>query len=330
MNRAAGELDTILKRLFLCIKPWKRREQRRMDIHYPVRKGIKEHRCDNSHETGKNDQIRPVRFDGVSHDDWRRRLLPRREHADVVPPDPAFFAGIGGGLIPGIGNEQIRFIMKILIVEDESIFARAVATALQRAGHTPTIAATLADARRHLGPSNPEPPDLVILDMMMPKRSGFLVLEKLKSLGSAVKVIMITANEGSRHKAYAEYLGVIDYIRKPFAMERLLEAVDRGLNPPAQLAFGRSGRIEDVLDDLHEPRRIERREVEDRDLLDVPTLALDVYVSARDVVGRRGARDLYGVQPDGVSAAGGRASHRDCGAAGAPHPGLRALRGAQR
>jgi DNA-binding NtrC family response regulator len=40
---------------------------------------------------------------------------------------------------------------------------------------------------------------------------------------------MITANEGSRHKAYAEYLGVIDYIRKPFAMERLLEAVDRGL-----------------------------------------------------------------------------------------------------
>ncbi len=40
---------------------------------------------------------------------------------------------------------------------------------------------------------------------------------------------MITANEGSRHKAYAEYLGVVDYIRKPFAMERLIEAVHRGL-----------------------------------------------------------------------------------------------------
>jgi response regulator of citrate/malate metabolism len=46
---------------------------------------------------------------------------------------------------------------------------------------------------------------------------------------------MITANEGSRHKAYAEHLGVIDYIRKPFAMERLLEAVEKGLNDPTPL-----------------------------------------------------------------------------------------------
>ena len=45
---------------------------------------------------------------------------------------------------------------------------------------------------------------------------------------------MITANEGSRHKAYAEYLGVVDYIRKPFAMERLLESVERGLNAAAE------------------------------------------------------------------------------------------------
>jgi DNA-binding response OmpR family regulator len=47
---------------------------------------------------------------------------------------------------------------------------------------------------------------------------------------------MITANEGSRHKAYAEYLGVIDYIRKPFAMERLLEAVNKSLRPEAKPA----------------------------------------------------------------------------------------------
>src|SRR3954469_14247848 len=72
-------------------------------------------------------------------------------------------------------------------------------------------------------------PDLVILDMMMPRMGGYPVLEHFKGKADAPPIIMITANEGSRHKAYAEYLGVIDYIRKPFAMERLLEAVQRGL-----------------------------------------------------------------------------------------------------
>ena len=74
-------------------------------------------------------------------------------------------------------------------------------------------------------------PDLVVLDMMMPKRSGFLVLEKLRrSRQVPMKVIMITANEGSRHKAYAEMLGVDDYIRKPFAMDRLLQSIDKLLS----------------------------------------------------------------------------------------------------
>ena len=66
-----------------------------------------------------------------------------------------------------------------------------------------------------------EAPDLVILDMMMPKRSGFLVLERLKRMGEKKqRIIMITANEGARHKAYAEMLGVDDYVRKPFPMDR--------------------------------------------------------------------------------------------------------------
>lgn len=84
-------------------------------------------------------------------------------------------------------------------------------------------------------------PDLMILDMMMPRMGGYPVLEHFKGKTDAPPIIMITANEGSRHKAYAEYLGVVDYIRKPFAMERLLEAVHRGLSaskpgaePPAK------------------------------------------------------------------------------------------------
>ena len=60
------------------------------------------------------------------------------------------------------------------------------------------------------------------------KRSGFLVLEKLRRIhAEPIRVIMITANEGSRHKAYAEMLGVDDYIRKPFPMDRLVDSVQR-------------------------------------------------------------------------------------------------------
>ena len=65
--------------------------------------------------------------------------------------------------------------------------------------------------------------------MMMPKMGGFPVLESLKSLPSPPKVIMITANEGGRHKAYAEMLGVDDYLRKPFAMDIFLDAIARVL-----------------------------------------------------------------------------------------------------
>jgi DNA-binding response OmpR family regulator len=64
----------------------------------------------------------------------------------------------------------------------------------------------------------------------MPKRSGFLVLEKLRRMSDEmVPVIMITGNEGSRHKAYAELLGVSDYLRKPFQMGKLLRAVQSQL-----------------------------------------------------------------------------------------------------
>ncbi len=67
-----------------------------------------------------------------------------------------------------------------------------------------------------------DPPDLVILDMMLPKRSGFLVLDRIKKLEGAPVVIMVTANEGRRHQQYAETLGVDGYILKPVRLERLI------------------------------------------------------------------------------------------------------------
>ena len=117
---------------------------------------------------------------------------------------------------------------RILLVDDDPEIIDSMRTVLESRGYQILVA---RDGNQGLAMAEGDGPDLVVLDMMMPKRSGFLVLEKLRrSSPNPVRVIMITANEGSRHKAYAEMLGVDDYIRKPFAMDRLLDSVDRLLS----------------------------------------------------------------------------------------------------
>src|SRR6476660_2299087 len=114
---------------------------------------------------------------------------------------------------------------KVLLVDDDPEIIESIRYALESRGYQIFIA---RDGNQGLAMAEREDPDLVILDMMMPKRSGFLVLEKLsRTRPVPVRVIMITANEGSRHKAYAEMLGVDDYTRKPFAMDKLVDAVQR-------------------------------------------------------------------------------------------------------
>ena len=114
---------------------------------------------------------------------------------------------------------------RVLLVDDDAEIIESMRTVLESRGYEILVA---RDGNQGLVMAEKDEPDLVVLDMMMPKRSGFLVLEKLRrSSPNPIRVIMITANEGSRHKAYAEMLGVDDYIRKPFAMDRLLDSVNR-------------------------------------------------------------------------------------------------------
>ena len=114
---------------------------------------------------------------------------------------------------------------RVLLVDDDREIVESMRIALENGGYEVLVA---RDGNQGLVMVERDNPDLVILDMMMPKRSGFLVLEKVRRTRPVpLRVIMITANEGSRHKAYAEMLGVDDYIRKPFAVDRLLESVDR-------------------------------------------------------------------------------------------------------
>ena len=114
----------------------------------------------------------------------------------------------------------------IVVIEDDREISNTVQTVLRASGYQVFAATNGNDGRNLITSKNP---DLVLTDMMMPRMGGFPVLEFLTEMENPPKVIMMTANEGSRHKAYAEMLGVVDYLRKPFAMEVLLESVSRAL-----------------------------------------------------------------------------------------------------
>jgi DNA-binding response OmpR family regulator len=120
----------------------------------------------------------------------------------------------------------------ILIVDDDIELSDGLRIMLERQGYRVLQARNGQEGKNLIYQHHP---DLVILDMMMPRMGGYPVLEHFRDKPEAPPIIMITANEGSRHKAYAEYLGVVEYIRKPFAMEKLMEAVEKGLSrePPA-------------------------------------------------------------------------------------------------
>ena len=116
----------------------------------------------------------------------------------------------------------------ILIVDDDRDLVDGLRALLEREGFRVVQA---HDGHQGKQAVYNDRPDLVILDMMMPRMGGYPVLEHFKGKPDAPPFVMITANEGSRHKMYAEVLGVVEYLRKPFAAEKLLDAVAK--------AFGR-------------------------------------------------------------------------------------------
>ena len=119
----------------------------------------------------------------------------------------------------------------ILIVEDDPDMIVALRAALSDTGAT---IETAMDGNAAIEVATEADPDLVVLDAMLPKRSGLLVLEKLKGpakkRGQRPFVIMITGNQGKRHQVWAESLGVDGYFNKPFRMERLTESVEKLLS----------------------------------------------------------------------------------------------------
>ncbi|MFO0865214.1 MAG: response regulator [Gemmataceae bacterium] len=117
----------------------------------------------------------------------------------------------------------------VLVIDDDEALRSALEAFLVSRGYR---VVTAEDGEAGIETAKAHRPDLVVVDMMMPKKSGFLVLDALKQdPKSGIKIVMITANEGSRHRAYAEILGADAYLRKPFAMDQFYKTISE-LCPP--------------------------------------------------------------------------------------------------
>ena len=117
---------------------------------------------------------------------------------------------------------------RILVIDDDREVAETIKLALESNGFE---VITAHDGATGIALVQRDRPDLVILDMMLPKRSGFLVLETLRQYEpTPTRVIMVTANDGVRHQKYAESLGVDGYLHKPFEIDELLKKVDELLD----------------------------------------------------------------------------------------------------
>lgn len=110
--------------------------------------------------------------------------------------------------------------VRVLIVDDDRDILESIEAAFLSEG---ALTLTASDGDEAIRICHEDPPDLVVLDMMLPKRSGFMALEKIKGHEDSPIVIMVTANEGKRHQAYGESLGVDAYMIKPVPLGRLLD-----------------------------------------------------------------------------------------------------------
>ena len=112
--------------------------------------------------------------------------------------------------------------MRILIAEDDPSIAEGLQRTLRKAGHAVDWAKTGGEADAALGSDEF---DLLILDISLPKLSGFEVLKRLRARDSRLPVLMLTALDSVNDRVRGLDAGADDYLVKPFALEELLARV---------------------------------------------------------------------------------------------------------
>ncbi|GAB3154993.1 response regulator transcription factor [Microbispora hainanensis] len=139
----------------------------------------------------------------------------------------------------------------LLVVDDEPVVRELLAATLRFAGYEVTSAATGAQALEN---ARATPPDLVLLDVMLPDMDGFEVIRRLRELPrplvggrpGQVPVLFLTARDATQDKINGLRLGGDDYVTKPFDLEELLARIEAVLRRAGAAPEDRTLRVADL------------------------------------------------------------------------------------
>ena len=132
----------------------------------------------------------------------------------------------------------------VLIVEDEKNIVDILRFNLMREGYR-TIEAY--DGEDGLNKARSEHPDLILLDVMLPKMIGFDVCKTLRQMGNNVPVIILTAREEETDKVLGLEIGADDYITKPFSMRELIARVGANIRRSAMISAASASTAETAM-----------------------------------------------------------------------------------
>lgn len=137
--------------------------------------------------------------------------------------------------------------MRILIVEDEHKVARFLERGLREESYAVDVARD-GEAGLYLAQINDY--DLIVLDILLPKKDGMQLLQELRAGGSTARVLMLTAKDGIRDRVRGLDAGADDYLTKPFAFEEFLARIRALLRRPTAQAAHSTLQVADLLMNL--------------------------------------------------------------------------------
>jgi two-component system, OmpR family, alkaline phosphatase synthesis response regulator PhoP len=125
-------------------------------------------------------------------------------------------------------------VTNILLIEDNPGFAEGLRQNLEFDGYRVTVAKDVASSARAIAA---DPPDLIILDLMLPDGNGYDVLRTIRERDSVTPVLLLTALSEEAHKVRGFRLGADDYVTKPFGLLELLARIESLLRRSASGSF---------------------------------------------------------------------------------------------